>query len=198
MHTPANSNFSGSFYVAAPQLLATYRIRASQIAPHTDVLTARPGLAGPSHIDLIWRGSGGVSDSSSAYPGIGGPPCTLTNDCLANPAMQTISALPSGTSAPNTVLTEYAVHKYHMRTHLFGWLIQAPAPLTAAQIRAARRVTLAYEAPLEIASGGTGLGEITDVGTALGILIALGMLAATIGLIRSETERDLRTLTATG
>jgi hypothetical protein len=95
--------------VATPQLLAAYGVRTSQIGPHTDILTARPGLASLPHMELIWRGSGGVSDSSSAYPGIGGPPCTLRNDCLASPVIQTVSALPSGTSAPNTVLTEYAV-----------------------------------------------------------------------------------------
>jgi putative ABC transport system permease protein len=59
-------------------------------------------------------------------------------------------------------------------------------------------VTLAYQAPLEIASAGPELGEIADGGTALGIIIALGVLAASVGLIRSETARDLRTLTATG
>ncbi len=34
--------------------------------------------------------------------------------------------------------------------------------------------------------------------TAFGIALALGILAMTIGLIRSETARDLRTLAATG
>ncbi len=96
------------------------------------------------------------------------------------------------------MVTEYAVSKYHMQTHLDGWLIQAPAPLTAAQIRAVRRATLAFQAPLEIASGGTDFAEVADVGTAVGILIALGVLAACVGLIRSETAPDLRTLTATG
>jgi putative ABC transport system permease protein len=32
----------------------------------------------------------------------------------------------------------------------------------------------------------------------LGIIIALGVLAASVGLVRSETAGDLRTLTATG
>ena len=32
----------------------------------------------------------------------------------------------------------------------------------------------------------------------LGLVIALGVLVMTVGLIRSETARDLRTLTATG
>jgi putative ABC transport system permease protein len=37
-----------------------------------------------------------------------------------------------------------------------------------------------------------------DTATAAGILVALGVLAMTIGLIRSETAGDIRTLTATG
>jgi putative ABC transport system permease protein len=189
-----NSNTIGvGLYVASPELLATYGIKASQIAPGTDVLTSRPGLAGLSHLQMIY-GSGGESDGNG--PGAG-PSCT-PGHCLANPAIQTISSLPSGTDAPSTVITEYAVRKYHVQTHLNGWLIQAPAPLTATQIQAARHVTLAYQAPLEIASGGADFGEIADVATAIGIGIALGVLAASVGLIRSETARDMRTLTATG
>jgi hypothetical protein len=42
--------------------------------------------------------------------------------------------LPSGTSAPNTLVTEYAVSKYHLQPSPTAWLIQAPAPLTATQI----------------------------------------------------------------
>jgi putative ABC transport system permease protein len=40
--------------------------------------------------------------------------------------------------------------------------------------------------------------EILDYATAFGIALALGILAMSIGLIRSETARDLRTLAATG
>jgi putative ABC transport system permease protein len=194
----SNGNFTGNVYLATPQLLATYGIKASQIAPRTDFLTSRPGLAGLPHMEMIWQSSVSEPDGSSGRNGNGGTPCTLSNDCLANPAIQTVSNLPSGIDAPNTVITEYAVRTYHLQTQLSGWLIQALAPLTATQIRAARRVVLAYQAPLETASGGTEFGEIADVGTALGILIALGVLAASVGLIRSETAPDLRTLTATG
>jgi putative ABC transport system permease protein len=41
-------------------------------------------------------------------------------------------------------------------------------------------------------------GEIADDATALGIAIALSVLAMSVGLIRSEAAQDLRTLTATG
>ena len=42
------------------------------------------------------------------------------------------------------------------------------------------------------------LADFTDGATALGIVIALSVLAMSVGLIRSETAPDLRTLTATG
>ena len=57
-------NFTGEVYVATPQLLATYGIKASQIAPGTDILTMRPGLAGLPHMEMLWD-FGWVSDSSS-------------------------------------------------------------------------------------------------------------------------------------
>jgi putative ABC transport system permease protein len=109
-----------------------------------------------------------------------------------------VSNLPGGTSAPNTVITEYAMSKYRQQPSLNGWLIQAPAPLTATQISAARHLALAYQVTAETKSNAPSLGEFADGATALGIVIAFGVLAASVGLIRSETARDLRTLTAAG
>jgi putative ABC transport system permease protein len=196
--TPENSpfNFTGSVYVATPQLLATYGIKASQIAPGTDILTMRPGLAGLPHLEMIWTST--QSPGEGPRGSSGAPPCTLSNDCLASPAIQTVSSLPGGTSAPNTAITEHALSRYRLQPTLNGWLIQAPAPLTATQISAARQLALAYGVTAEIRSGAPGLGEFAGGATALGIVIAFGVLAASVGLIRSETARDLRTLTAAG
>ena len=194
-----HDHFNGSVYVATPQLLATYGIKASQVSPGTDILTMRPGLAGLPHTELTWGNyglqstPGGFTEKDSVLP-----PCTLSSDCLANPAMQTVSGLPGGTSAPNTVITEYAMSKYHLQPGLNGWLIQAPAPLTATQISAARHLALAYQVTVETKSNTPSLGEFADGATALGLVIAFGVLAASVGLIRSETARDLRTLTAAG
>jgi putative ABC transport system permease protein len=193
-------NFTGEVFVATPQLLATYGIKASQIAPGTDILTMRPGLAGLPHLEMTWD-AGSVSDSSAPPPPpgfVGGPPCTLSNHCLASPAIQTVSSLPSGTSAPNTVVTEYAVSKYHMQTQLSGWLIQAPAPLTAAQLSAVRQFGRANVVQVQTATYNPSLHDFTEGATALGIVIALSVLAMSVGLIRSETAPDLRTLTAAG
>jgi putative ABC transport system permease protein len=195
----AHKDFTGPVYVATPQLLATYGITAGQIAPGTDVLTMRPGLASQPRMELTWGSyglqqlPGGFTRKDSALPS-----CTLSSGCLADPRMQTVSGLPSGTSAPNTVITEYAVNKYQLQTHLAGWLIQAPAPLTAAQINAARQFALTYGATVETESASIGPGEFADGATALGIVIALGVLAMSVGLIRAEAAQDLRTLTATG
>jgi putative ABC transport system permease protein len=112
--------------------------------------------------------------------------------------MQTFTSLPAGTSAPNTVITMHAVSALGLKLVPDGWLIQAPEPLTAAQISAARQMAVASRATIETKSGQLGLSQISDGATALGILIALAVLAMTAGLIRSETASDLRTLTATG
>jgi putative ABC transport system permease protein len=194
-----HDHFNGSVYVATPQLLAMYGIKASQIRPGTDLLTMRPGLASLPHTELTWGNyglqsiPGGFTQKDSELP-----PCTLSSDCLANPPTQTVSGLPGGTSAPNTVITEYAMSKYHLQPSLTGWLIQAPAPLTATQISAARHLALAYEVTVETRSDAPTLGEFAGGATALGIVIAFGVLAASVGLIRSETAQDLRTLTAAG
>jgi putative ABC transport system permease protein len=194
-----HDHFNGSVYVATPQLLAAYGIKASQVSPGTDILTIRSGLASPPHTELTW-GNYGVQTTPGGFTQKDNvlPPCTLSSDCLANPAIQTVSGLPGGTSAPNTVITEYAMSKYHLQPGLDGWLIQAPAPLTATQISAARHLALAYQVTVETRSNAPTLGEFAGGATALGIVIALGVLAASVGLIRSETARDLRTLTAAG
>ena len=202
-------NFTGpaggdSVYVATPQLLATYGIKAGQIAPGTDILTMRPGLAGVPRLEMIFTPPRTCNDNdptcgNGPQPGAdGGPPCTLSNYCLAGPAIATVSSLPSGTSAPNTVVTEYAVSKYHIQTQLSGWLIQAPAPLTAAQLSAVRQFGHTNEVQVQTATRNPSLADFTRGATALGIVIALSMLAMSVGLIRSETAPDLRTLTATG
>jgi len=51
---------------------------------------------------------------------------------------------------------------------------------------------------METKSSALSSAEIINWATLFGIVLALGILAMTIGLIRSETASDLRTLAATG
>jgi putative ABC transport system permease protein len=184
-----NNNYTGPLYVATPAILHQYGISPSQIGPATDILTMRSGLAAEPRMQLVY---GSFFDGQP-----GGSGCAPGN-CVASPKIQTFGDLPSGTSAPNTVITMHAVRAAGLQLVADGWLVQAAQPLTAAQISAARQVAIATGTSVETKSGALGLAQISDGATALGILIALGVLAMTVGLIRSETASDLRTLTAAG
>ncbi|HET9559019.1 MAG TPA: ABC transporter permease, partial [Actinomycetota bacterium] len=51
---------------------------------------------------------------------------------------------------------------------------------------------------VEARSQQQGLSQLRSGATAAGVLLALGILAMTVGLVRTETAGDLRTLTAVG
>ena len=199
-HAAAGRSWSGPVYVATPQLLQAFGINASNVNPNADILTARPGLSGVSDMQLVY---GNYFPSQGGGPGNGpgnGPvsyPCPK-GECVANPVIQEVGALPSGTSAPNTVITEHAIHTLGLSSSVQGWLIQAPHNPTAAQITNARLTAGAAGMTIETKSSTPSSAEILDYATAFGIALALGILAMSVGLIRSETARDLRTLTATG
>ncbi len=178
-------------------------INASEVNPAADILSMRPGLSGISDMQLSY----GKGPQDNIGPGGGngpgnGPqtyPCPA-GSCLANPVIQEVSALPSGTSAPNTVFTEHAIHQLGLQstTATAGWLIQTPHPPTAAQITNARLTAAAAGLTIETKSSAPSSAEILNWATVFGIALSLGILAMSIGLIRSETASDLRTLAATG
>jgi putative ABC transport system permease protein len=99
---------------------------------------------------------------------------------------------------PNTVITEYAVHKFHLQPIVAGWMIQAPAPLSASQITSARLSASAANLSVESKNSLPSSNEVIDWATFFGVLLALGVLAMSVGLIRSETASDDRILSATG
>ncbi len=182
--------WDGVIYVATAQLLRAYGITAAQVSPDADILTMRPGLSSVTKMRLLFGAAKfGPPGSNSPCP---------PSYCLANPKIQEVSALPSGTSAPNTVITERAVRQLHLTTSTVGWLIQAPGPLTAGQVSAARHAAVAAGLTVETRNSIPTSAEIIDAATAFGILLALGILAMSVGLLRSETASDLRVLTATG
>ncbi len=201
-HAASGRSWDGQVYVATPQLLRAFGISASQVSPRADILSMRPGLSGITKMQLVYFNSTGKgSPGGSPAPGSGQDsfPC-LKNQCLANPVIQEVSALPSGTSAPNTVITEHAIAALHLQSSVTsdGWLIQAPSPPTAAQITNARLAAAAAGLTIETKNSIPTVGVIIDWATVFGIVLALGILAMTLGLIRSETAGDLRTLAATG
>ena len=175
-------------WVATPALLKAFGISQGGVNPAADVLTARALL--PSTGDLALVSGSYMAQSPNT-------PCPA-GMCIQNPVIQEISKLPAGTSVPNTVITEGAVKALHETVVPVGWLIQAPSAITPAQVNAARQAAVGLGTTIQTKSGQLSLGEISNGATIGGLLLALGVLAMTVGLIRSETVGDLRTLTAAG
>jgi putative ABC transport system permease protein len=97
------------------------------------------------------------------------------------------------------MVTEYAVHKLHLTLDpTTGWLIQTAQPLTALQINTARELALAAGMTVETRSQAPSLAQVRNDATTAGILLALAILAMTVGLIRTESSGELRILAATG
>lgn len=185
----AGRNWSGPVYVATPALLRAFGIRPGTVKPDADILTMRPGLSGLSKMQLF--------HGTMKPPPPGQYPCPR-GMCVAGPVIQQVSALPPGTSAPNTVITEHAVRQLGLSPIVSGWFIQAAHPLTAAQIKNAQLSAAAAGMTVETKSSIPSISQIIDWATVFGVLLALGVLAMSVGLIRSETAADLRTLTAAG
>jgi putative ABC transport system permease protein len=196
-HAAPGRSWSGPVYVGTPQLLKAFGISQSAINPDADILTMRPGLSSMSLMQLTY---GNFGPRGNGPNGTSQWPCPA-GSCLANPPIQEASQLPSGTSAPNTVVTEHAISTLHLQgsVQTAGWLITVPNGLTPAQITTAQQLAAgAAGMSVETRNSIPSLAEIIDAATIFGIVLALGILGMSVGLVRSEASRDLRTLTATG
>jgi putative ABC transport system permease protein len=161
-------------YLATAALLNHYGIKAGDIQSGTQVLTSRPDLAGAKLFDGA-------------------------RDTLDDVQIQVIGKLPQYTSAPNTLLTEQEATKLGLAPKSIGFLVQSHRALSASEIRAARAVAVSAGVTVETRTApDSSMQRLRDYATLVGILVALGVLAMTVGLIRSETTGDLRTLTAAG
>ncbi|HET6911327.1 MAG TPA: hypothetical protein VFH54_18515, partial [Mycobacteriales bacterium] len=169
-----------TIYVATPAVLSHYGLQPSQVGPATDVVTGRTDLSG-----LQVFSPAGKSDPS------------LTTTQL-RPHLQIDKQLPAYTSAPDILLTEHAMQEMGLQPIFAGWLIQTPGSLTSSQIATARQDAATVGLYVETRKPQSSNAALVNWSTTAGILLALGVLAMTVGLIRSETANDLRTLTATG
>ena len=212
LQNPSGSGrqWDGQIYVATPALLRAYANNPLSIPSDVDVLSSRPGLSG-SGVQVTYGGGGGkgggqlVGPGSGDSGGSGGPGPGNTNTCspegcIAHPVVQEESQLPTGTDAPNTVITESALRRLHLAgdSSLDGWIIQAKSPITSAQVTNTQALAATNNLSVESKNDAPTSHEIVNWATVFAIALALGILAMSIGLIRSETASELRTLTATG
>lgn len=197
--------WNGAVYVATPQLLKAFGIAPSEVDPNADVLSSRPGLSGVSGLQLQYgTGPGGGGPGADGGPGASRGPggtmttCTAATNCLADPVVQGIGSLPTGTSAPNTVITEHAVEELHLGTTTNDWLVRGSQPFTASQVNGAQLTASTSQLSVESKNDQPSSSAVITWATVFGVVIALGVLGMSVGLVRSEAAGDLRTLAATG
>ena len=195
--TQEGRSWNGPIFVATPQLLKEFGITSSEINPNADILTSRPGLSGMSGLGLSYGPNGGGKGLPSPV-GSSTLSCTAATQCLLNPVIQEIGALPTGTSAPNTVITEHAMLEFHITTSTSAWFVQGNQPFTSSQISNAEAVASTTQLSVESKNDQPTSSAVIGWATIFGIVIALGVLGMSVGLVRSETANELRALAATG
>lgn len=109
-----------------------------------------------------------------------------------------IQLSPGYTSLPGSFITPAGLRHRGWDTARAAWLIEATAPISDDQ--SAEAVQLAADAGITVEARDSqgDLHALRTGATAVGMVVALGILAMTVGLIRSETSGEVRILTATG
>jgi putative ABC transport system permease protein len=99
---------------------------------------------------------------------------------------------------PSSFITLDGLRRHGWTQVPAGWLVESSRPLTSEQIAAARDLAAGAGLTIEVQHASTSNAKPMAIATAAGALLALAILAMTVGLIRSESAGDVRTLTATG
>ena len=106
---------------------------------------------------------------------------------------------PTYSSLPDSFITLDGLRQRGWEVASSGrWLVETSEPLTGDELATARDVAAGAGLTIESRDQQAGLRTLRSGATAVGMLLALGILAMTVGLIRSESAGDVRTLTATG
>jgi putative ABC transport system permease protein len=177
-------------YVATPAMLGYIGIDPDAVAPSTDFLADRSVPTG----ELVTVSDRATTRTASKP--------TVIEDAVTN--VQRIDSrklfgAPKGErSAPASFITLNGLRRRGWKRIPSGWLVESSRPLTSEQIAAARESAAEGGLTIEVQRESTSHGKLSTIATAAGGLLALAILAMTVGLIRSETAGDLRTLTAAG
>ena len=99
---------------------------------------------------------------------------------------------------PDSFVTLNGLRRHGWKQVPAGWLVESTRPLTSEQIANARDLAAETGLTIETQRERRSLATPMAIATAAGALLALAILAMSVGLIRSESAGDLRTLTATG
>ncbi len=99
---------------------------------------------------------------------------------------------------PASFITLDGLRRLGFRQVSSGWIVESGRPLTSQQVADARALAADNGLAIETRRESTSFATTMAIAIAAGALLALAILAMTVGLIRSESAGDLRTLTAAG
>jgi putative ABC transport system permease protein len=174
-------------YVATPALLRYLGIDPATVDPGTDFL-ADPAV--PTD-ELV------VPDIGPEEPPTEVSERPVTNVQRIDSQRQFGSPSAGAGVAPDSFITLDGLRRRGWKQARSGWLVETSRPLTAEQVADARDFAADTGLTIETRRESSSATPIA-IATAAGALLALAILAMTVGLIRSEAAGDLRTLTATG
>jgi len=203
----------------APLVVAGARVRptidlARQVdrrlwRPESALYVATPAVLSYLGIDpaAIEPGTEFVADRSVPTQELSFPPKMGSREDTAVANVQTIETGrqlfgdPWGEWAAGqkpTFITLEGLHRHGWKQIPAGWVVESRRPLTRDQIADARDLAASTGLRIEVRREATSNARTMALVIGAGALLALGILAMTVGLIRSESAGDLRTLTATG
>jgi putative ABC transport system permease protein len=174
--------FSGQsqLYVATPAVLRYLGIDPATIDPGTNFLVDRS-----------------VATEKLVTPSMTRPKVLPVTNVQKIDVGQHLFGADSGRS-PTNFITLGGLRRHGWKQVPGGWLVESSQPLTSNQIADARDDAAAAGLTMEVRRKSYPPTEIMAIATAAGALLALAILAMTVGLIRGESTGDLRTLTAAG
>src|SRR5262245_10058398 len=167
-------------YVATPAVLSYLGIDPATIRPGSDFLVDRRAATKELQIPSWVKGRG----------------VAVTN-------VQTIDVgthLFGGESGrnPASFITLNGLRRHGWKQVPAGWLVQSSRPLTSEQIADARSAAADAGLTTEVRRKKSPPTTLMAIAIGAGAVLALAILAMTVGLIRGESAGDLRTLTAAG
>ena len=172
-------------YVATPALLCYIGIDQSAVDPSTDFLADPTVQTDELVIPHVTEEGGEVAEAA------------VTN--VQRIDRRKLFGSPSWEAglAPDSFITLEGLRRRGWKQVPSGWLVESSRPLTGDQVAEARDFAADAGLTIETRRESSSARPIA-IATAAGTLLALAILAMTVGLIRSEGAGDLRTLTATG
>jgi putative ABC transport system permease protein len=181
--------YESRLYVATPALLRYLGIDSAAVDPSTDFLVDKSvrtdGLV-TVRFDTARRGRPKLTARA------------VTN--VQKIDSRKLFGSPKGETgmAPVSFITIDGLRRRGWKQIPSGWLVESSRPMTSEQIADARDLAATGGLTIETRRESPSATTLIAIATGAGALLALAILAMTVGLIRGESAGDLRTLTATG